>query len=245
MSDLHFRKDPIVEAIINLEVPQWAVSMDQLQAIQPAVSKSYPVRTPVLVFKTEIKPGAELPEAFTTQEQIGWQYRSADERHVVQTRTTGFSFHRLAPYDRWTTFKSEAMAIWRIYKRLTGDPAVESYTLRYINRFAVPQGESMDRYFNVYPEVKGSLPQIANSFMLRLELPIADAPPGSLLVMHQSLLPASEAGRVHVLLDNEFRFPAPAAASEEELWELLETARRIKNKTFKDCITPAMEEITS
>ena len=245
MSEFHFRHDPIIEAIVNLAVEPGAVSMDQIQTIAPLVADSYPHSNALFEFKAEILPGTDAPEPIAAQHQIGLQYRSVNERQVFQARINGFSFHRLAPYDRWTTFKSDALKLWEVYAEVTGHPRVAFYTLRYINRFSIPLDEPIHKYFNVYPEVKGDLPQKANTFVMRLELPIPEAAAGSLLILQQNLAPSLEPGHVYVVLDNEFRFPAGSDVSDEELWASIEAARDIKNKTFLNCITSTLRDIIS
>ena len=58
------------------------------------------------------------------QEQNGYIFASSDERQIFQARLDGFSFSRLAPYDRWETFRDEARRlVFAVRRMMKGVPA--------------------------------------------------------------------------------------------------------------------------
>ena len=73
------------------------------------------------------------PSFNTSSEQLGFSYRSLDEKNIFQVRKDGFSHNRLAPYTEWQSFSAEARRLWSIYRDEAGPADIEMIGLNYIN----------------------------------------------------------------------------------------------------------------
>ncbi len=72
----------------------------------------------------------------------GVQVTSADRLHVAQFNRDGFVFSRLSPYSNWDQFRDEALRLWRIHAELAKPSEIHRFDVRFINRIALPIGES-------------------------------------------------------------------------------------------------------
>jgi uncharacterized protein (TIGR04255 family) len=72
--------------------------------------------------------------------------RSRDGANVLQCRTDGCSYSRLAPYKSWEHALPRALAIWNAYQKATAATAVR-VTVRYINVIPIPvEAPDLGRY---------------------------------------------------------------------------------------------------
>jgi len=233
---LHFARAPIIEAIIGIQVAALPeTSLADFRAIGEQVRTDYPNQTEISFtqFTGQVLP---QPSASATQTLIGLQFQSADQRQLFQARLNGFSFHRLAPYGNWDSFRGEAFRKWQLYRNAAGPMQMEVFSVRYINRLVVPAPGQLEHYIKVYPEIPPELPQMLRNYLLRLELPLEEG--GGVLTMHETMLP-SEPGTASILLDNDFRYPA-MGITEDQLWDRIDLARHQKNNVFLACITEEM-----
>ncbi len=77
----------------------------------------------------------------TQVEDLGWKgmrFQSDDKTRVIQFNRDGFVFSRLPPYVDWTSFSSEALSLWDLYRAIAAPPDVQRTGLRYINRIPLP-----------------------------------------------------------------------------------------------------------
>jgi len=239
---LHFANPPITEAIIAIVVRDLPGSIvERIRTLSDKVSAEYPKRTEIsqTQFVGEISP--EGPKASAQQKAFGLQFQSIDSRQIFQARLNGFSFHRLAPYDRWRTFRDEAFRLWSLFRDVVGDVEAVAFSVRYINALVVPAPGRIEDYLRVYPEIPAEWPQNLSNYQMRLELPIQDAGTGTgALATVQTLLP-SEPGTASILLDNNLSYPA-IGNSDDTLWSRIDAVQAVKNNLFLASITPAMRK---
>lgn len=111
-----YSKAPITEAIIDFRValPE-GFSADNFANIHSHISDRFPTKQPIyagmgsLVFQ----PGSSV-KVDANQQEMGFLFRSRDNLRILQATLNGFTFNRLAPYDSWEEFSSDAKYLWNI-----------------------------------------------------------------------------------------------------------------------------------
>jgi uncharacterized protein (TIGR04255 family) len=238
----HYTKAPITEALIDIQVrlPE-QVATNALSTIVEADEAKY--RRPVALRQStfEFRFGPEQ-QSGAQHEERGFLFPSADGKHVVQARRDGFTFSRLAPYDRWEDFRNEAKNLWLAYRNIATPETITRVAVKYVNRFdlVLPVKDFGD-FFKIYPEVPPELPQGLAGFFMQLQIPHDDL--AAMLVLTQAIVPPPEAGIVSIVLDIDLFCPNNPAPTEEELWLLLERLHDRKNQIFESCITDATREL--
>jgi len=150
-------KAPIVEAIIGISLMSPDEMLPQLKAINAALPNPYPGTSEILEMQAKFEIKLES-ETSMSKRQVGWQFVSEDRRQAYQARLTGFSFHRLAPYEDWDTFRTSARSLWSNYRSAVGPIPITQFSVRYINAIDLPLGEEISDYVSIYPEIPKRLP---------------------------------------------------------------------------------------
>ena len=234
---LQLSNAPLVEAIIGISLIAPDELLPQLKAINATLPTPYPGTSEVLEIQAKFEIKLES-ETSASKRQVGWQFVSEDKRQAYQARLTGFSFHRLAPYEDWETFQTSARKLWLKYRSAVGPIPVKQFSVRYINSIDLPAGEEISDYLSVYPEIPKGLPQSLSRYNLNLELPLPHRSDALLLIRH-TLNPYDKAKPdvVTILIDNEFVFFAEPALSDDDLWHRIDDIRDLKNTIFQSSIT--------
>ncbi len=248
--ELHFENAPIVEALITVELQPLADDpMLAVQTAAQALNPDYPAPEPLNQFQVQVQFGVNLQAGAVPQQSsrhdpmFGFRIASADKRQLVVFRRNGFSFSRLPPYERWSSFRDEARRLWNLYRSAAGTVRITGFGLRYINRLFIPLQEPVERYLRVYPEIPsdpdGSSPTIYDMYM-RVNRMLEE--PAGHLIIQQAMLPMERPDFVTISLDFDLRFPTPAGCSDDYVWGTLESARNKKNQLFIDSMTPTFLE---
>jgi len=229
----------LTEALIDIRVslPD-SVTLDKLATIEPKVATDYPKRRSQFSGEFQFSAGPSSA-ASVAQRTIGFAFGSADDRQLFQARLDGFTFNRLAPYERWETFRDEARRLWGVYRATVAPEAITRVAVRYINRLDLPSSlHDFADYLSTYPQIAESIDSGLSGFLMRLEMPQTDI--NSVLILSESLVPAAAAdhdGPAVVLDIDLFRVLERSVVGDDELWEILDVFRSRKNKVFEACIT--------
>jgi uncharacterized protein (TIGR04255 family) len=179
-----------------------------------------------------------------SRKKIGFRARHAKDR-LYQAQVTGFSFNKLAPYDRWATFKSEAKRIWSIYRQIARPVSITRLGLRYINKIDIPVAASVQLkdYFRAYIEISDEVPETKtmSNFLFQVHLPQVDL--GGLCVINCAALPPAQSGTASILLDIDVFKLSEAPQQEADVWALFDKLRQRKNSIFEACITDRTREL--
>jgi uncharacterized protein (TIGR04255 family) len=235
-STKRYSKSPIVEAIIDIqgEIPV-VITGESLAAIGDDIKVSYPTRKDI----TQVA-GTITAQGLTAapQKLIGYRYDSSDGKYVLQARTNGFTLSRLAPYEYWDPFRDEAQRLWQLYKSVAKPLKLTRAAVRYINQVLLPgQAIDMKDYFTTYPEISAALPQLMAQFAMQVVLPVPESE-GITLSLIQASLPIVDKNVLPINLDIDiYKATAAGFESDQEIWELLEQFREIRNSMFEGCIT--------
>ena len=173
MSDheLILKNPPIVEAVLDIDC-DLPPTFD-LVAVESAAREAF--RDPYKNFRVQLMQehtieatGEEAKHAVRHTRQA-LQFLTEDERQLVQVRTGGFSFNRLAPYRTLDVYLPEIERAWGVYRKLTYPIAVRRINIRMINRILIPLRENrsveLNDYFNVGPKLADEENMVATGFL--------------------------------------------------------------------------------
>jgi len=237
-----YPRAPITEALIDIRVtlPE-RMTVADLAHVNIGEDVGYPQRRNQFAGEARIDIGEQLGTS-TRQSHVGYTFASSDERQIVQVRLDGFTFSRLAPYDRWESFREEARHLWTLYRSVAEPASIVRVAVRYINRLDLPLPmDDLTDYLRTVPEVSSDLPQSLGSYLMQLEIPQEDM--GASVLLNEALLPPKDADTASILLDIDLFRPLETPIGEEELWNLLDQFRVRKNEVFEACITERTREL--
>lgn len=236
---------PITEAIIDLRVtPAEGGDRALLKLNEDGVLPEYPKQEELFEAVGQMAVGPRGGSASVQQSPIGWKLTSADQRQIVQSRINGFTFSRLAPYDRWELFRNEARRLWDVYRKRLKPEAVVRVAVRYINRIDLP-GDSVDlkEYFRTSPEIAPELPQQLEGYFMQLRFPYPDVS-GHCLI-NQTIVPPARENVVSVVLDIDLFRSQDLPQQEDDIWTCFEALHEGKNTIFEACITDPTRRLFS
>lgn len=232
---------PIVEAVLDIRTrlskPLSDASLEDLKSREQA---SYPTfRQPFQVqFKVERKDAATEPSTAITSTANGGAMYSADQKQIFQVRQDGFSHNRLAPYQDWASFSSEARRLWNLYREVVQPEYIELLGLNYINSITLPRGVEISEYLKAYIQVPKALPQTleVHNFQIRMSDPESPAK----MAVNVSFAPTVEHSKFQVNLNIQafiFQNASSEGLSEDDIWKKFDHLRDLKNLAFESCIT--------
>ena len=149
----------------------------------------------------------------------------------------------MPPYGRWEPFSKEARLLWNQFIGVAEPERVTRIAVRYINRLEIPLPiDDFADYLRVGPQVSSDLPQALSSFVVQLRIPQPEMD-NCMLVLNEGILPSTQPDRMAVLLDIDVFKEAALPADSPEVWDIVETLRDCKNRTFEACITDRTREL--
>jgi uncharacterized protein (TIGR04255 family) len=238
----HYQKAPITEAILDLRVePVAGLRVDTLESAGDGEKDVYPDRKP-LVMGTGYLVWSEQVSATASSSPLGTRFASTDGKAIWQARLDGFTFSRLAPYDRWESFRDEARRLWKIYRDRVQSSPIKRVALRYINRFDIPCDRlKFEDYFRTYPQVSPEFRDEPVGLLLHLKFPQRDLL--AEVLINQVIVPPAIATVRSVILDLDLYRAESVPDEDEPLWKLFEDLHVRKNQLFEACITDRAREL--
>ncbi len=244
-TDQPYARAPITEAIIDLRVePVEGLVLAELESCRDGESETYPTKTNLIraIGQLTLAEPSESIVHSANSEQIGFLFKSADEKQIFQVHREGFTLNRLAPYLGWEALRDEAHRLWKIYRERTKPRRVTRIAMRYINRFDFPgTGIDLKDYLRTSPEVSPQLLQPLASFLMQLAIAQPEIK-ATLLLSETALLPPAP-NISSIALDIDLFRTDDLPADEAKLWQLFEDLRRRKNEIFEACITDKTREL--
>lgn len=148
-----FKYPPIIEAVLDIDCG--FESPFDLKSIESkakkALAKSYPKMRPIVVQDHRFAQN----EYSIKSGLAAFQFLKNDEKQLLQFRTEGFSFNRLAPYSTLDDYLPQIKRNWEIYRKLANPSQIKAIRLRYINRILLPLGAGkigLDGYLKNAPQ---------------------------------------------------------------------------------------------
>lgn len=163
---------PIVEAVLDLDcdLPAGFDLARFEEEGRNAFASHYPlVRRQAFVSHTLTASAGGQPPAHAVQQGLrALRFVSTDGLQLVQARSEGFSFNRLAPYTSLSEYLPEIERCWQIYAGLAAPLLVRRVRLRYINRIRLPRRETaggVAGFFALGPSLPAGAGLVLSSFL--------------------------------------------------------------------------------
>jgi uncharacterized protein (TIGR04255 family) len=238
-----FRKAPIVEALFDIRalLPE-SVTLDTLATFQERLAGKYPSKQVRSTWTAQLQVKAEGPVAKGSGGPIGYMFKSADGKQIVQARKDGYSFSRLSPYTHWAAFSEEALTLWGKFVALAKPDKVQRVALRYINRMELPLPVELKDYVLTAPEIAPQLPQQLLSFFLRLVVP--DETSQALAIITETTEDhETSPNQLPLILDIDVYREGTFATEVSKLRPVFEQLRDLKNRVFFGSLTERAKEL--
>lgn len=238
---LQLANAPIIEAVLDIDCDlPIGIDLGAMEAhVREAFTDEYPKFRRQMVQKQQFEASPESAPEFSVQTTIqAFQFLKDDERQLVQVRSDGFSFNRLAPYASLDDYLPEIEWTWQRFRELMSPVLIRRIALRFINRLMLPTVDGLvdlSEYFCVGP-------QLADQESLQLlgffdQHSAREVGTGHLVNTTMVMLPF-ESDRFPVIFDIEAMHLAPV---EPEAWENIRgtilSLRRLKNNVFRRTLT--------
>jgi uncharacterized protein (TIGR04255 family) len=238
---------PIVEAVLDLDcaMPP-TLDITALEApARDAYRDRYPGFRPVYLHEHAIRELLSEAPTHTAQRVVhAYQFVTADERQVVQVRSQGFSFNRLAPYSTLDDYLPEIRRVWESFVDFAAPVRVELIRLRYINRIPLPAADGAaapDLYVQMSPRLPGD-DRLSRTAFLSQQVAVETATGNNATIILASQ--PAEAEGVPVVLDIETSRAQPIEPNDwESIISCIESLRELKNAIFFNSLTPRCMEL--
>jgi len=148
---------PIVEAVLDVDcdMPPGFDLAALEGTLQDAFREQYPTCRTQYLEEYRIERGGDQPLRHSAKRAIqAFQFLQDQEKQLVQVRTQGFSFNRLAPYGTLDEYLPEIERTWGIFGSITSPVQIRMVRLRYINRLLLPfanERVELEHYLKVSP----------------------------------------------------------------------------------------------
>lgn len=233
----HLPKAPIVEAAISWQAaPAEQLEPKRLHEALKDKLPEYPQVAPQVEVSLEHHVS---PEGSRTSQSHAWQafqIERKDEPYVAQFRKNGLVVSRLQPYQRWSTFRDEALRLWGIYSEIASPPEIQRIGLRYINLVAVDSLDDASGYLRTPPTFPGEpigsgLPLAQFMHQSRFEIPGHDLQ----LNLVQTVRPAAPGRKrkLNLIVDFDIFSTGNRVPTDDfQDGKVFETMHWLKNKAF-------------
>jgi len=234
---------PIVEAIIEIRVNRATeFTHEQCKTVFDSVKDEFPTRKELLTLRASVSGGTQVG-ASAVQRPEGFQLLSGDNLRIVTATPERFTFSRLAPYESWDSFRSDAHRMWTIYRSHTNPASIVRIATRFVNKIDVPLPiDVISEYFRTGPEMSDDMSQDLSGFFMQLQLPQKKYK--CMAILNEALLEPVREGFASFALDIDV-FDERTFILEDEVWERLDTFRWCKNEIFEACITDKTRSLFS
>ena len=234
---------PIVEAVVDIDCDvSGPVDVDALDAAAAAaLANQYPTRRRRMLNEHQFSGSVDESGALAVTSRQGLQalqYLSADEKQIIQFRTVGFSFNRLAPYSTLDDYLPEIERTWRIFVDIAKPVVSRTVRLRYINRILLPMRDGrvdLDDFLKFAPRLVDEERLIFASFFNQHS--VFEPATGNQANIVFATQPV-EGNQLPVILDIEVFKDVPG---ESEDWQTISgriaSLRSLKNLVFAHSLT--------
>lgn len=138
---LKLARAPIIEAIVDIDCAM-PVDLNLVlieNSARQELEKQYPKVKKQFIHKHQLQANSDAPPAVSVSHGLNaLQFLQNDERQLVQIRTQGYSFNRLAPYVSLDMYLDEIHRTWDVFRGIGSPTIVRVVRLRYINRIDIP-----------------------------------------------------------------------------------------------------------
>lgn len=238
-----FPRAPILEALLDIRVtlpPH--VELDRLATVQVRCGDRYPQRRERIMWEAQwTVKGSSMDSAAAKGGPDGYLFTSENGQQLFQARLDGFTFNRLRPYDRWESFRDEAMELWKHYLEVAQPESVSRIALRYINELNLPLPiRDFKDYVLTTPEIAPEMSQGLRTFFMRLELP---DPESEMVAIITETMKPPQVDVLPLIFDIDVFHEQTLDPHNAHIWETFEHLREFKNRIFFNSVTDKAKEL--
>lgn len=224
-----YLKSPITEAVIDIRTIAPDLSVRALKNLGDSFDGF--AHTGELI---EIEQTIGRDSESRTQRTVGSAYRSESDNLIVQLRLEGFACSRLAPYDRWETFRDTARAMWSRYVEVSKPHATTRVAVRFINRIPVPGAiHDFREFVTIHPSTPWDLTSPPAGLFLQIRRTIGE---NVSMVLNEAVV-VSESSDVAIVLDFDVFSEGERDFDPEAVWNQIEQLHVIVDEAFESSIT--------
>src|SRR6266851_3993285 len=168
---LKLASPPIVEAVVDIDcdMPPGLDIKALESTARDAFQAQYPKFRTQLIHEHQFKQEIGAPPEMSVRSGVqALRFFQEDEKQLVQVRTQGFSFNRLAPYSSLDDYLPEIERTWRLYVDLASPVQIRVIRLRYINRILLPMTANkvdLDEYLKIGPRSPDAVELVLTGFL--------------------------------------------------------------------------------
>lgn len=242
---------PIIEAIIEFRFKPAATStLEQLSRFSKRYKAVYPKCAEVFeqMVQFNVQPGSDVQtDAATSSRAIGFRLENFKGDRVIVSSIDRLVISIKSPYPEWPTLKDHALEIYNDYCGLLSAQLLTRVGMRFINHLdiEVVEGFDFDHYLRTMPSlpVFEGIPNSLVSFNTEVTIPFEKEK--CYATVRQSFGgqdSKKDSNSVVLIFDSDVYCEIDTPMTEEEIDNLLENMRDIKNRLFFGSLTDkAME----
>jgi uncharacterized protein (TIGR04255 family) len=238
---LKLKNAPIVEAVLNIEcdMPSNLDIGALREPAQKAFLPQYPKFKAILMREHHLNAKPEAESHVSVKNILyGLQLIQEGERQLVQIRSQGYSFNRLAPYSTLDDYLAEIERTWFLFVHLASPVQTKFIQLRYINRILLPMPKGrldLEHYFRICPKLPDE-EKLAFIGFLNQHSAIENET-GNHVNIILTAQPA-ENEKLPVIFDITATLPiAIDPKNWREIVAIIQSLRGLKNRVFRNTIT--------
>ncbi|MDA0348828.1 MAG: TIGR04255 family protein [Verrucomicrobia bacterium] len=237
----HLENAPIIEAIVDIDCdlrPDFDLAVNG-PAIREVLKDSYPKMRHQIFQEHKVSHSQNSPPKVDVRKGVkALQFQSEDGKQLVQFRTNGFSFNRLAPYDGLDKYLPEVKAKWELFSELVKPVQIRKIGLRTINRILLPlEGGKvkLDDFLKVGPRLPD---EDTLTFVGFLNQHMAlEAGTGNHVNIVLTTQQSTKEGLPLILDIDAFRPCQSDPPPWEKILEIITSLRSLKNRGFRNTLT--------
>jgi uncharacterized protein (TIGR04255 family) len=231
-----YNNPPIVEALCEFQfIPSQPWDMTIPGLLYEKISGEFPVKQQQMGFGIGLQPKEGGIEQRVEMSQR-MQFLRSDKTALVQVGPDLLTINHLKPYPTWEAFKPLILKNLEIYKEIAKPKGFKRIGLRYINKIEFDEHPiELTDYFNYYPFIPTNLPQLHETFQVRVEIPYEEGR-DRLRSTLASVIP-EKPEVLTLLLDLDYIMAIPERVSLEQASAWIERAHAEVETAFEACIT--------
>lgn len=240
-SDLKLKYPPIVEAVLDIDCDLLpGLDFAGLEAsYRDRFLAQYPKFEKQFLDENQIANQPYTHPEFSSRRGLqAFQFRSEDEKQIVQVRQQGFSFNRLAPYTGLDNYLPEIERTWKSYVELSSPVLVRELRLRYINRILLPVKKAqveLDDYLKIGPRFPDEKSFTFVGFLDQYTA--AEIETGNIINIIQTIEPQEPNGLPFILDITVSNTESGEISDWKEILAKISALRVLKNHVFQKTLT--------
>ncbi len=168
-----------------------------------------------------------------SQTELGQKYSAESE--IVQFRTDGFTFSKVARYTTWDAVFGEAFRLWNVYLAVAKPVQLTRIAVRYINRMQVGGNQKIGDFLEAPPFLPQPVSSTVLDFLSRVH--IADQKRDAAAIVVQALEPQIDPNLMSLYIDIDAYHLGTLDPEDPSLREIFQRLRELKNEIFYASVT--------